>query len=68
MNEISPNIIYDAITNDAFKYSFSNFLDVAVNTASSLKGMDSRTIQYGNDPRTEIYALIFDLKVPKSMI
>ena len=40
MNEISPNIIYDAITNDAFKYYFSNFLDVAANTASSVKGMD----------------------------
>ena len=68
MNEISPNIIYDAITNDAFKYSFSNFLDVAVNTASSVKGMDSRTIQYGNDPRTVICLVILGRRVPKSMI
>ena len=54
MNGRAPNVIYDTITNDAFKYSFSNFLDVAVNTASSVKGMDSRTIQYRNDPRTEL--------------
>ena len=44
MNGTSPGIIYDAISNDAFKYSISKFLDDSVNTASSVKGMDSRTI------------------------
>jgi len=49
MNETSPNIIYDTITNDAFKYSISKFLDDFVNTASSVKGMDLRKIQYYAD-------------------
>ena len=55
MNETSPNIIYDAITNDAFKYSISKFLDDSVNTASFVKGMDLRKIEYYVD----INALIF---------
>ena len=64
MNETSPNIIYDAITNDAFKYSISKFLDDSVNTASSVKGMDLRTIQYNAD----INALVLGVLRVGSMV
>ena len=64
MNERSPNIIYDAITNDAFKYSISKFLDDSVNTASSVKGMDLRTIQYNAD----INALVLGVLRVGSMV
>ena len=64
MNETSPNIIYDAITNDAFKYSISKFLDDSVNTASSVKGMDLRTIQYYSD----INALVLGVLRVGSMV
>ena len=44
MNQTTPNIVYDAITNDAFKYSISKFLDDFVNFSPSVKGMDLQTI------------------------
>ena len=44
MNQTTPNIVYDAITNDAFKYSISKFLDDFVNFSTLVKGMDSQTI------------------------
>ena len=54
INQTTPNIAYDAITNDAFKYSISKFLDDFVNFSPSVKGMDLQTI-IGDSLQTVTY-------------